>query len=326
VLRILIVTPAPRQSLHGNRVTAMRWAKMLRSLGHHVDLREQYSDQPCDVFVALHARKSARAIQHFQREHPDKPLLVALTGTDLYRDIRTNKSAQHSLELATRLLLLQPSGRDVLPKRLQAKTRVIFQSAEPPRRKPRPLQNVFEVCVSGHLRAVKDPFRTALAARRLPHDSLVRVTHVGAALSPNMEQRARAEMLRNPRYHWIGAVPRWKAMQLVARSRLLVLTSKLEGGANVISEALACAVPILSTKISGSIGLLGADYPGYFNVGDTGQLAALLLRCERDAQFYRRLGDHCRERRSLVTPARERETWREIIDEVSTKLLKNRMR
>jgi putative glycosyltransferase (TIGR04348 family) len=299
---------------------------MLRSLDHHVGIREQYNGESCDILIALHARKSASAIQRFRREHPRKPLLVALTGTDLYRDIRTSKSAQRSLELATRLLLLQPDGRNALPRRLRGKTRVVFQSATAPRRKPRPLADVFEVCVSGHLRAVKDPFRAALAARSLPHDSLVRVTHVGAALSPEMEARARAEMQRNPRYHWLGAVPRWKAVQLVARSRLLVLTSKLEGGANVISEALAADVPILSTKISGSIGLLGANYQGYFNVGDTEQLAALLLRCESDTAFYRRLRHHCRRRSALVTPAHERGMWRKVIREVTANSLQYRTR
>jgi glycosyltransferase involved in cell wall biosynthesis len=78
------------------------------------------------------------------------------------------------------------------------------------------------------------------------------------------------------RYGWRGAVPRTEALAVLARSRLLALTSLQEGGANVVSEALAAGVPIVSSAIPGSIGLLGADYPGYFPVGDTEALATVL--------------------------------------------------
>jgi glycosyltransferase involved in cell wall biosynthesis len=164
---------------------------------------------------------------------------------------------------------------------------------------------------------VKDPFRAAQAARRLPAASKIRITHLGAALSPSIEARATAEMRRNPRYCWLGEVPQARARQLLDRSRLMVLSSKAEGGANVVSEALACGVPILSTRISGSIGLLGEDYPGYFEVGDTRALAGLLQRCENESVFYRLLQSHCRRAAKLTTPSKEKEAWRELLDELS---------
>jgi glycosyltransferase involved in cell wall biosynthesis len=172
------------------------------------------------------------------------------------------------------------------------------------------------VCVLGHLRPVKDPFRTALAARLVPAASRLRVLHLGAALSPEMAAQARAEAAENPRYRWLGEVSRGRALRLLGRCRLLVLTSEMEGGANAISEALAVSVPVLSSHIAGSVGLLGAEYPGYFPVGDTAALAKLLERAESDATFHLELQQWCKRLRPLVDPARERQSWADLLAEL----------
>ena len=314
-MKILIITPAPPTSRSGNRVTALRWARLLKQLGHRVAIRQSYSGQRCDIAIVLHARRSARSVRRIRDERPQLPLILALTGTDLYHDIHRSKSARRSLELADRLVLLQPHGRRELPAKLRRKVRVIHQSVQPPRRRPCPLKTVFEVCVIGHLRPVKDPFRLAMAVRGLPESSRIRVTHLGGALTRTMQLRAIAEMQRNPRYRWLGELPHWKTMRHLARSRLLVLTSKMEGGANVVSEAITTSVPVVSTRISGSIGLLGEDYPGYFEFGDTRGLTELLQRLETDATFYNHLSSCCRRLRYLFEPAFERETWKSVLAE-----------
>jgi putative glycosyltransferase (TIGR04348 family) len=289
---------------------------MLRSLGHRVSVRERISGERCDLLIALHARKSAGDVAQFRRANSDRPIVVVLTGTDLYGDIHTSRAAQQSLELADRLVLLQPEGELELPTRLRQKTRVIFQSAVPLPSRPRPFRSIFEISVCGHLRPVKDPFRAALAARKLPTESRIRITQIGAALTDSMKQRALAELIRNPRYRWPGEVSYSRARRLVARSRLLVLSSKLEGGANVISEALADDVPVLSTRISGSIGLLGNDYEGYFDVGDTRGLASLMLRCEQDEEFLDSLRRQCRQSAEQLTPAREQAELQSMLAEL----------
>jgi putative glycosyltransferase (TIGR04348 family) len=314
-MRICLVTPAPPGSLKGNRVTAERWAGLLRALGHHVEIIVEFQGEDCDLLLALHAFKSHASIRRFRDGRPSDPLVVGLTGTDLYGDIHTRPDAMESLGLATRLVLLQPLGRSILPADVRDKARVIYQSVPPsPRVEPR--AEVFEVCVMGHLRPVKDPLRTALAARLLPAASRIQVLHIGGALSEELAEQARAEQARSPRYRWLGELPRSEALGMLSRCRLLSLTSVSEGGANAISEAVVAGVPVISSRIDGSIGLLGEDYPGYFPVGDTQALADLLWRAETDTAFYNTLRDGCARLRPLFDPARERQSWDELLREL----------
>jgi putative glycosyltransferase (TIGR04348 family) len=285
-------------------------------LGYEVGVAQEWKGEPCDVLVALHARRSFPSIERYRRAHANAPLIVALTGTDVYADLETDRETKTALELASRLVVLQPLAVEALPLPVRHKARVIYQSAEPlPHAEP-PEPGLFQVCVLAHLRPVKDPLRAAYAVRSLPPSSCIRIVHAGAALTPEMEEEARAEQRGNPRYQWLGDLPRTEALTLLARSRLLALTSKLEGGANVVSEALAASVPVVSSRIPGSIGLLGADYPGYFPAGDTKALKALLLRAESDAAFYGELKQHCEALKPLTDPSRERESWKFLLAEL----------
>lgn len=315
-MRIYLACPAPAHSRKGNRVTAVRWARILRRLGHRLTIGQDYEDTPCDLLIALHARRSHPAVVRYRHAYPAGPLIVALTGTDLYRDIRTSRRAQSSLELADRLIVLQSKGRAELPPRLRGKVRVIYQSAEPTPVHPKRSRGVFEVCVLGHLRREKDPFRAALALRLLPADVPIRVVHAGQAMTPAMASRARRLAARDSRYSWIGEVPRWQARRVLARSRLLVLSSRMEGGANVVSEALVDGVPVLASRIPGSEGMLGEDYPGFFPVGDTRALAERLLRAASEADFYARLKNWCDRLAPRFEPARERAAWNRLLHEL----------
>ncbi len=320
-MKIGIVTPAPPRTHYGNRMTALRWTRILRACGHRVTLAQSYAGEPYDVLIALHARRSYPAIRHFHQRYPDRPLVVALTGTDLYRDLPRSRHAQKSLELAARLVTLQAKALEELHPAHRKKASVIHQSAciaprNSNQRREAGLNGSFDVCVIGHLRPVKDPFRPALAARRLPAASRVRILHLGAAMTPEFEDLARAEMRRNPRYRWLGEQPHWKAIQILARSSLCVLSSRLEGGANALSEAIANRTPVLASKIPGSVGILGKNYPGYFRVGDTGGLARLLSRAETDRSFLARLRSHCAQRAPLIDAGREKAAWIRLLNEL----------
>lgn len=315
-MNVALITPAAAHSHLGNRITALRCARILRGLGHRVEVAQEYSGRRCDLLVALHARKSFSSVERFRRHNPEGPLVLILTGTDLYGDIQTDAQAQQSLEMASRLVVLQPLALAELRDHLRRKTRVIYQSAQRPSVNPPPKKKFFEVCVMGHLRPVKDPFLTAEAVRLLPASSRIKVVQIGGALSQEMEESARAESLANPRYRWLGELPHGKALRILAQSRLMVLSSQLEGGANVLSEAIAASVPVLASRISGSIGILGDDYPGYFPVGDSQALAALLHRAETQATFLETLGSRCRQLQPLFEPARERQSWQDLLAEL----------
>jgi putative glycosyltransferase (TIGR04348 family) len=316
-VNIQLVTPAPLRFNNGNKITAVRWATIFRRLGHRVTVLQNYNDKPCDVLIALHARRSYPSIRRFHKLHPERPLIVVLTGTDLYQDIRTHRKAQHSLYLATRIVALQKMAFAELPRSLHPKTRVIYQSAERCRSKnSRHRRGTFKISVIGHLRNEKDPFRTALAIRRLPKQSCIEVQHIGRALDQNLERRARTETDQNPRYRWIGELPHGKTRRLLAQSDLTVITSRMEGSSNVLSEALACAVPVVASRIPGLIGTLGTDYPGYFATGDTAALTEILARAESDAGFYRSLKSICKRLSPLVSPNRESAAWKKLLQEI----------
>jgi putative glycosyltransferase (TIGR04348 family) len=315
-MRICLVTPAPPRSYHGNRVTAVRWATILRQLGHSVQVGESYDREPADLLVALHARKSAAAIRRARATRERMPVVLALTGTDLYPDLGTAGVEPDVLTAADRLLVLQPLGIDQLPLELRDRARVIYQSALAPSA-AQPAGDAFDVALLAHLRPVKDPLLPARAARLLPGSSQVRIRHAGAVIDAALGDRATAEDRDNPRYDWLGALSRGEAGELLASSRLLVHPSRQEGGANVASEALAAGVPIVATRIPGTVGILGSGYPGYFPPGDEHALAELLLRAEHNTGgLYDELLDACAPLRAVVAPARERAAWASLLAEL----------
>lgn len=313
-MNIIIVTPAASSARTGNRRTAMRYAAFLRGAGHRARIVTRWDGADCDLMIALHARKSHDSIRRYREAFPARPLVLVLTGTDVYRDIATDADARQSLEDATRLVVLQEDALRQLPRRLRARTRVVVQSAEIAPSHPKP-RRVFRACVIGHLREEKDPFRAAAALEHIDAALPIELVHLGDALAADMAGEANAWMRRDSRYRWLGGVPHARALSWLARSHLLIVSSRMEGGANVICEAALAGTPVLASRISGNIGMLGRDYPGYFRTGDERALARLLLRAQRDPAFYRALARALRRRRSLFLPTSERHGLLRVVDE-----------
>jgi putative glycosyltransferase (TIGR04348 family) len=311
-MHVVIVTPARPGSRHGNRNTAERWAAHLRALGHKIDITQTWRGEDCGALIALHARRSHASIKAWKAAHPNRPLVLVLTGTDLYRDIRTDDDARESLRLADRMVVLQREGLSEIGAALRRKTCVIHQSVRAVKRQALP-RSYCLITVIGHLREEKDPFRAALALTHLPADMAIRVVHLGKAMSSDFAREARALMRSEPRYRWLGELDHAGAMRWLARSHAMVISSRMEGGAHVVSEAIAIGVPVIGSAIGGNTGLLGKRYPALFPVGNDVALSRLLVRTSADAPWRTGLEAAVKSRRHLVDPALERRSLARLL-------------
>jgi glycosyltransferase involved in cell wall biosynthesis len=131
-----------------------------------------------------------------------------------------------------------------------------------------------------------------------------------------MAERARREAVANPRYDWLGDLPHEDALAVMARCRVVALTSLSEGGPAVIPEAIVAGVPVIASRVAGCVGMLGEDYPGVFPPGATKALAQLFCRAESDAAFYQSLRAACDRLRPMFEPAAERRAWGALLAEL----------
>src|SRR5690606_17615691 len=102
------------------------------------------------------------------------------------------------------------------------------------------------------------------AARLIGPQEGIRIDHVGGALDPALGDAARATAAACPHYRWLGALPRAEVLRRLQHAHVLVHTSRMEGGANVVLEAVRCGTPVLASRIDGNVGMLGEAYAGYF--------------------------------------------------------------
>lgn len=317
-MHITLITPAAPGSRAGNRATAERWARLLRASGHRARIITEYDDaDPMDLLIALHAWRSSEAIRQYRARYPSVPLIVALTGTDIYRFQKTHPEATaYSMAEADALIGLHDRVADDLPVAHHHRLYTLFQSAEPLPRCQRPVQSRFDGVVIGHLRDEKDPLRTAWAARQVPAASRLNVIQLGRAHNDHWQALAEQEARENPRFDWKGELPRWQVRRHMAKARLMVISSVMEGGANVVSEACVAGLPVIASDIPGNLGLLGADYPGIYPVADTSALREQLLRAERDPDFLEALRAGVAARAPLFSPENEQATLERVVNAV----------
>lgn len=286
---------------------------MFRSLGYACAIAPAYAGEDAACLVALHARKSAKSVLAYRAAYPRRRIILVLTGTDVYRDIRRSGVAVRAMQAADVLVTLQPEAIRELPARLRRRARAIVQSAPSKRHGRRRREGTLNICVLGHLRAEKDPMRAAYAVRSRNGSAHVKVVHAGGILAPRFKAAVEREMRVNPRYTYRGEISKARALALLAKSDALVQSSRIEGGANTVCEAIACGTPVLASRISGNIGILGRDYPGFYPAGDTRALARLIERAASEPAFYARLQRACERLRPLVDPERELRAWREVL-------------
>lgn len=309
------MTPALASANNGNWQTARRWASMLRP-AYRVHLADRWDggaggDEA--LMIALHARRSAGSIAAWRQVHPARPLMLVLTGTDLYRDIAIDDQASRSLELADVLVVLNDLGARGLPERLREKARVILQSCSERRPVPKTGRYLRALMV-GHLRDEKDPRTWWRAVNRLAARADMRFDHIGAALDPVLGAEAEAMASQVPTFRWLGGLAHGAVRRHIQAAHVLVHASRMEGGAHVVIEAIRSGTPVLASHIDGNVGLLGGDYAGFFAPGDDAALAALLERARDDADMLPRLMAQLTPRSPLFAPEAERAALHQLVD------------
>lgn len=322
---VVIVSPALADANNGNWRTARRWQELLSGT-HRVRITQQWPDADAagdTALLALHARRSAGAIAAWAQSHPGRGLAVVLTGTDLYQDLAFSAEAQHSVQVAQRLVVLQECGADALAAVHRGKTRVIYQSTPACAPLPRAGDTLHAVMV-GHLREVKTPQTLFAAAHLLRARHDIRITHIGdAAAEPALGEAARATAQDCAAYQWLGPLPHEQVLERIRAAHVLVHTSAMEGGAHVIMEAVRCGTPVLASRVPGNVGMLGAGYEGYFPHGDAAALAGLLAQCRAGqlsdnpaSGLLVRLGAQCALRAPLFDAGAERSSLLNLLQEL----------
>jgi putative glycosyltransferase (TIGR04348 family) len=322
---VVIVSPALADANNGNWQTAWRWSRML-SASYRTRIVREWPDGPAAsgdaVMLALHARRSAASIAAWSLARPGHGLAVVLTGTDLYRDILGDAQARESIERAQHLVVLQERGPQALPAALRPKARVIFQSTTSRQPLAKTGEHLRAVMV-GHLREEKSPQTLLQAAQRLKAEPGIWIDHIGAALDPALGEQAQATAAACPGYRWLGGLPREAVRRRIQRAHVLVHASRMEGGAHVIMEAVCSGTPVLASRVDGNVGMLGADYCGYFAHGDAAALADLLRQCRAGQQaanptddLLARLRAQCSQRAGLFAPDREQASLHHLIHDL----------
>lgn len=315
----LIVGPGGAGDNNGNWRTAARWARLLQPEWQCTirGTADDLSAVPAQLMIALHARRSAAAVRAWS-DAARGPLVLVLTGTDLYRDIAVDREARDSLARADRLVVLNEHGIADLPAEFRSRARCILQScpAHPPvARGARELRAL----MVGHLRSEKAPDTWFAVARALGTRRGLRLAHIGAPLDASLGAEARQLAAQEPRYRYLGALSHAATLRRIRTAHVLVHPSRMEGGAHVVLEAVRNGTPVLASRIAGNIGMLGAGYAGYFECGDAAAVLALLDDCRasqgRDDGFLARLSAQCAERAPLFDPLRERTALLELLDE-----------
>jgi putative glycosyltransferase (TIGR04348 family) len=310
---IVIVTPAWADANNGNWQTAWRWRRMLAA-AYRVRLASSWDGGDEALMIALHARRSAASAACWRSRSASAPLIVVLTGTDLYRDIAHDLPAQAALQQADRLVVLNQRGAAALPAAVQHKACVVLQSCAARQSQAKTPRHLRALMV-GHLRPEKAPQTYFDAARLLRGRSDILLEHVGEAIDPALGTQAAALPAECPHYRWLGGLAHGAARQRIQAAHVLVHPSWMEGGANVVIEAVRSGTPVLASRIDGNVGLLGESYGGYFPAGDAAALAGLLQRLRDEPAMLVRLRQQCEARAPLFDPAQERAALHGLVGE-----------
>lgn len=318
---ISVVSPYPVDSQIGNSVSARRIVALLNSAG--IKARATFDAVPpySSAMVAINAWRLSEIIHQFRNTHPNAPIIVVLAGSDLYGTKSKVDAAntRRAMVEASSLVVSQSAALDAVPDYLQSKCKVIPKSVNTNLKVVRNADpDFFNVIIASNLRQEKEPLVSAQAAAMLPTGSRIRMNHYGIALDQDLATQALAlTNAPHSRYTWHDGIPHGQVLTEIVAADLFVNSSRFEGGANAVCEAIALGTPVLATRIPGNIGILGLDYPGLFPTGDTKALTGMLVDCEQEAEFLEQLTDTCARLAPAFAPEYECRLWMDLLGELT---------
>jgi putative glycosyltransferase (TIGR04348 family) len=316
-VRVALASPYPLSSAKGNTVSVRRIGGILRELGYAARESHGWDGEPAEILISLHATRGAEAVRRYREAHPDGKVVVVFTGTDLYQSLLgPSPEGEACLAAADRLVVSQEGSLRSVPEKFRGKARVVPQSVELDIPDPRPEREpgVFDIVVVGHLRAVKDPFMTVRVMHERPDWREVRVWQLGEELEEGFAKQARQWERREPRFRWLGGVPRREVIEWLCRAAVMVNSSEMEGGSNAVAEAMMVGTPVVASRVEGNVGMLGEDYEGYFEPGDAEDLAARLQDLRGFGPAWENLRRQVTQRSQLFQRDREQAEWHKLLD------------
>ncbi|MDB4408736.1 glycosyltransferase [Akkermansiaceae bacterium] len=311
-MKICVASPYPLSELKGNSVTTRRIVDILNEAGFEARGSHEFDGAPADVLISLHAFKGEKAVLDFQRYCPDGKVIVLITGTDLYVDLPEGRGLS-SLETADAIAITHEEARASMPSRFYDKLHIVPSCLAVLEIQAKPDAGKFVISVVGHLRSVKRSFLTIESVAKHPEWD-VEVWQIGEALDEEMSDIACDWEEADSRYKWLGGLPREESLEICSRSSLTVNSSFLEGGANAVLEAMTMGVPILASRIEGNVGLLGRDYPGYFEGEDIESKLVEVMAGKHDLDDWASLAE---KRLPLFSRESEKTAWEKVIEDVN---------
>ncbi len=314
-MKVCVASPYSLSELKGNTVTTERIVALLRASGIAARGSYLFDGDEADVLIALHAVKGAPAVFEFREKFPDGKVIILITGTDLYESLPAGSEiGERALRLADQIVVVQEAAIRRLPEEVRGKAVVIPASLDPIEMKSQAKAPPFVISVVGHPRPVKRPFLTIEAVAKHPEWTNVEVWQIGEALDEESRRKGEEWVKRDSRYRWCGGLPREKALRLCAQSSLTINSSILEGGANAVLEAMTMGVPVLASRIEGNEGLLGKDYPGYFEEGELETILKSLVESEFPLKPW---VDLAAARLPLFSRETESTSWLELLESLN---------
>ena len=289
---------------------------MLRAAGHRIRVLESpgspHQHLDLDVWIGLHAERSAASLELALAASPKVRAITVLTGTDLHREGGLSSLALKQLERSDRLVVLSPGGLELLPEELRSRTCTIPQV--PGDLQPAPLrEGTPTLAMLSHLRPVKDPLVVLEALGHLSESAPLRIVHAGEPLDPALASRCEQTSAEDPRYSYLGRLPREQALATLKSSHGLLLPSRSEGGASVLSEALLLGRAVIASDAPGITAFLPKTYGGIFPVGSASDLAALLERFAAQPPWRLELAEQCVAMGTQLRSVEEAKAWQDLV-------------